>query len=58
MGLSVFGRIDDFQTDDGVPVIDGVTLSRLMVSDQAAHGRPIRCGRHLRASHGQTLAAS
>jgi hypothetical protein len=40
LGLSVFGRVTEFhQGDDGVPIIDGVALTRVMVTPSPANPR-------------------
>jgi hypothetical protein len=39
LGLSVFGKMTEFHEEDGVPVIDGVELTRVMVTPTPANPR-------------------
>lgn len=39
LGLSVFGKITDFHDENDVPVIDGVTLTRVMVTPSPMNPR-------------------
>jgi len=39
LGLSVFGKVTEFHEDAGIPVIDGVQLTRVMVTPSPANPR-------------------
>jgi len=39
LGLSVFGKVTAYSQDDGVPTIDGVNLTRVMVTPSPANPR-------------------
>ena len=39
LGLSVFGKVTDFSNENGVPTIDGVMLTRVMVTPSPANPR-------------------